>query len=226
MALEQPTPLAGDPKPVLLLNLSPDSCEMYTIGLAIAGFQAHVASDAASALRALDHEHPIAVVADLVPGAAGEGWQLIEAIRRYTAAGKVPIVVLTGRVDAVTQSLARRAGCAVLVQTPCLPAELARVLESVSPGAGPRPGGLRILQGERRRHRRGDVGGEPHRRSLQAMILGSYREMPGLSLSLQQAARLFGLRERTCRIVLDALVNDGVLRRSTDGQYVAPGMAR
>jgi DNA-binding IclR family transcriptional regulator len=53
------------------------------------------------------------------------------------------------------------------------------------------------------------------------MIVGTYREMPGLSLSLNQAARLFGLRETTCRVVLRDLVDAGLLRRTRDGHYRA-----
>ena len=45
--------------------------------------------------------------------------------------------------------------------------------------------------------------------------------MPGLILHLKQAARLFGLRETTCRIVLEELVRQGRLRRALDGQYLA-----
>jgi hypothetical protein len=51
------------------------------------------------------------------------------------------------------------------------------------------------------------------------MIVGAYREMPGLSLLLPQAARLFGVRPLTCQVVLDDLVSDGQLRRTPDGQY-------
>ena len=72
---------------------------------------------------------------------------------------------------------------------------------------------------ERRRHVRGGGDTEPPRHNLVAMILGTYREMPGLSLHLHQAARLFGLRPSTCRIVLDDLVAEGRLRRAADGQY-------
>jgi hypothetical protein len=72
---------------------------------------------------------------------------------------------------------------------------------------------------ERRSNSRGTVEGEPPRRLLEAMILGTYTEMPGLSLHLNQAARLFGLRSATCKIVLDDLVRDGQLRRAHDGQY-------
>jgi hypothetical protein len=53
------------------------------------------------------------------------------------------------------------------------------------------------------------------------MIMGTYREMPGLLLNLDQAARLFGLREATCRVVLNDLVSDGRLCRSPNGHYRA-----
>jgi hypothetical protein len=75
---------------------------------------------------------------------------------------------------------------------------------------------------ERRRNPRDTASGEPSRMRLVTMIEATYREMPGLSLSLNQAARLFGLRERTCHVLLDDLVRDGRLRRAADGQYRAP----
>jgi hypothetical protein len=75
------------------------------------------------------------------------------------------------------------------------------------------------LIGDRRRLPRGSSIGEPSRTHLVSLILGSYREMPGLCLHLTQAARLFGLSDATCRIVLDDLVNDGLLCRLKDGQY-------
>jgi hypothetical protein len=73
---------------------------------------------------------------------------------------------------------------------------------------------------ERRAMRRGTVGAEPPRAHLQALILATYRDMPGLSLHLPQAARLLGLRHETCRIVFDDLTQEGHLRRTNDGQYV------
>jgi hypothetical protein len=73
---------------------------------------------------------------------------------------------------------------------------------------------------ERRRTSRGTPPHDPPRTPLVATIIGAYGEMPGLSLHVAQAARLFGLREETCRIVLDDLVRDGRLRRAVDGQYL------
>jgi hypothetical protein len=73
---------------------------------------------------------------------------------------------------------------------------------------------------ERRLRRRDSVSGEPSRRKLEALIVGTYREMPGLSLHLGQAARLFGLLATTCEVVFRDLVERGMLRRAADGQFV------
>ncbi len=73
---------------------------------------------------------------------------------------------------------------------------------------------------DRREQPRGTVTGEPSRHQLESMILGMYHEMPGLSLQLAQAARLFGLRSPTARIVLDDLVGRHHLSRAADGRYI------
>jgi hypothetical protein len=74
---------------------------------------------------------------------------------------------------------------------------------------------------DRRRRLRGGPQGEPSRSHLVARVLGTYVEMPGLTLRLDHAARLFGLREVTCLGVLSDLVRDGRLRQTPDGQYRA-----
>jgi len=80
---------------------------------------------------------------------------------------------------------------------------------------------LAIRPHDRRGRIRGTVEGEPDRRHLISMIVGTYREMPGLTLHLNQAARLFGLRPTTCQIVLDDLVRAAQIRRASDGQYTS-----
>lgn len=51
-------------------------------------------------------------------------------------------------------------------------------------------------------------------------VRGEYLEMPGLSLTEQQAKRLWGLDASTCRAVFDALTQTGFLRRTTHGGYI------
>src|SRR5262245_19777969 len=74
---------------------------------------------------------------------------------------------------------------------------------------------------DRRRSPRESPRGAPGRSVLESLIAGTYREMPGLVLTLPQAARLFGLRDLTCRVLLEDLVRQGRLRRLKDGQYAA-----
>jgi predicted transcriptional regulator of viral defense system len=57
-------------------------------------------------------------------------------------------------------------------------------------------------------------------RRFARLVWAEYMEMPGLSVTLHQAQRLWGVDERTCRRVLDALVARGILRRTTKGRYV------
>jgi hypothetical protein len=45
-------------------------------------------------------------------------------------------------------------------------------------------------------------------------VLAEFDEMPGLTLTFRQAARLFGLELDVCRVVLDSLVDMAYLRES------------
>ncbi len=63
--------------------------------------------------------------------------------------------------------------------------------------------------------------GEPPRDRLVPLILATYRVLPGLQLTLPEAAHLFVLRDRTCRVVLDDLVRLGHLRRGDGDTYAA-----
>jgi len=51
-------------------------------------------------------------------------------------------------------------------------------------------------------------------------VEGEYREMPGLSLTLPQAARLWGIDRSTCELVLAKLIERRVLKRAMNGTYV------
>jgi Fic family protein len=52
-------------------------------------------------------------------------------------------------------------------------------------------------------------------------ILGEYREMPGLALTIDQAQRLWGCDAATARRVIDVLVARGVLQWSRDGRVIS-----
>ena len=61
--------------------------------------------------------------------------------------------------------------------------------------------------------------------TLHARVRGEYREMPGLRLTVPQAARLFNIEPLQCAQLLNTLVNDGALW--TNGrEYFGPNAGR
>lgn len=50
-------------------------------------------------------------------------------------------------------------------------------------------------------------------------VRGEFREMPGLTLTLAQAGRLWSLDAATCRDVLSHLVDTGFLCQRSDGAF-------
>jgi hypothetical protein len=65
----------------------------------------------------------------------------------------------------------------------------------------------------------------PHRSQLIERVLGSFHEMPGLKLTLEQASRLLGIDSTTCQVIFDDLVRSGQLRRLSTECYALPDVA-
>jgi len=57
-------------------------------------------------------------------------------------------------------------------------------------------------------------------------VRGEYLEMPGLSLTLAQACRLWQMDMRTCQAAFDALIAERFLGRTRDGAFVLVGAPR
>jgi len=55
---------------------------------------------------------------------------------------------------------------------------------------------------------------------LMMRVRGEYREMPGLSLTIPQAQRLWGLDDSTCQTLFERLVETRFLRRTRYGRFV------
>jgi hypothetical protein len=67
----------------------------------------------------------------------------------------------------------------------------------------------------------GSVSSQPSdtRALITERVRGEFREMPGLTLTLAQAGRLWSLDEKMCNEVLTQLVEAGFLCRRTDGAF-------
>jgi hypothetical protein len=57
------------------------------------------------------------------------------------------------------------------------------------------------------------------REALSRRVLAEFTEMPGLALTIQQAARLFGIGTDACARILAQHIRQGQLRLTTDLHY-------
>jgi hypothetical protein len=59
-----------------------------------------------------------------------------------------------------------------------------------------------------------------HARALVDRVRGEFNEMPGLQLTIPQAARLLGIEHDKCRDVIETLVASSFLRKTSAGTVV------
>jgi hypothetical protein len=57
-------------------------------------------------------------------------------------------------------------------------------------------------------------------RALMERVRGEFNEMPGMQLTMAQAARLLDLEQGACRAVIQALVDSAFLRWTPSGTIV------
>jgi hypothetical protein len=57
-------------------------------------------------------------------------------------------------------------------------------------------------------------------RALVERVRGEFNEMPGLQLTMAQAAKLWGMEQSACRAVIEALVDASFLRWTPAGTVI------
>jgi CheY-like chemotaxis protein len=113
--------------------------ELYVQSLAALGFEAISAGDCTEAGRRAWESHPDIIVTDLTLR-GGDGWQLIQDLRREARTRDIPVVLHTGHAMPSLRERAEREGCAAFIVKPCVPdalaTELRRVLDRSSNDEG------------------------------------------------------------------------------------------
>jgi CheY-like chemotaxis protein len=117
-------------RPYVLLIDTPDQAEMYAIALRHHGYEVLTATGCDDALALARAQRPLVIVLD-VRLRDSSGWDTCIALRDDPATAGVPIVVLTASLFEATEQAARDVGAARLLGKPCLPADLARVIDDV-----------------------------------------------------------------------------------------------
>jgi CheY-like chemotaxis protein len=114
---------------VLLVEDHEDTRQMYAEFLH-GTFEIHGVADAQAALQAAAANPPDIVVTDLsLPGM--DGFELSRRLRNDPAFGAPPVICLSGLTVALHEARARAAGCARVLQKPCLPDALGEAIAAV-----------------------------------------------------------------------------------------------
>ncbi len=119
-------PARGGTSRVLLVEDHADTRQMYAEFLGI-DFDVATAADGEEALRMMRERAPDVIVTDLsLPGM--DGFELIASVREDATLKRIPIICLSGYGGYEHEQRARAAGCNRILQKPCMPDELAAVV--------------------------------------------------------------------------------------------------
>src|SRR6184192_4320501 len=120
---------------ILLIEDDPVARADLQARLEANGYVVARAADAASALTVVNREHPDLILLDLgLP--AGDGYLVLERLRKIESLAAIPVLVLTGRSDAETRKRVQALGVPPVlvkpVQTEALLAAISEALETRS----------------------------------------------------------------------------------------------
>jgi two-component system cell cycle response regulator DivK len=237
-----PQPTATLSPRVLIVDDAQDDREMYALFLSsIGGCQVTQAATGREALQAMAYHSPDVVVLDArLPDV--DGAEVCHRFRHSPEHERVAVLIVTAlplqspEVDRLID-----AGPDALLLKPCPPETLLEEIRRITTqghalrangqrqidrAAELRARSQRLQQRSMATHRLArDLLQQADCLSLAQRARAHYEELPGLSLTVQQAQRIWGLDEPTCRRMLDALVLEGFLVRAADNQYRRRDMA-
>ncbi len=226
-ASTMPASTAADLAHILLVEDDPDNNDMYATALRGAGFRVTQVHDGLQAWKQVLSQPPHVVVTDLaVPGM--DGFELCRRLRAIERTAGLPMITVTGLAHDTDVQQAQGAGFDAVLLKPCDPSTLlAEVNRTLAHSAE-----LRMRSQVQRRRltqlrehvastlQRSTAISTPERirERIDALqrIRGEYIEMPGLTLTIAQASRLWRLEPSLCKDLLGRLVSEGFLKRHNE----------
>jgi two-component system OmpR family response regulator len=231
-----PRPAPVPPR-VLIVDDAADDREMYSLVLTtIGGCTVTQAASGREALQALSRDLPDVVVLDArLPDVAGA-----EVCRQFRATtpenewtAVVAVTALPLQSPEVDQLI--EAGTDAVLIKPCAPETLlkeirtlatrghalrARGLAQIDRANALRERSARLQQRSMDAHVAArDLLHRAETLTLSQRVKANYLDLPGLSLTVRQAQRMWGFDDEICERVLEGLAKEGFLIRSDDGQY-------
>ena len=118
-------------RPALLVSNNPDVVDLYVLALRSARMSALSVSAMDEAIQLIRDRSVSAIIVDVANPAVD--WELCRLLASQAEPG-VPLIVLTGWIDAEARQTATQIGCAAFVAKPASPVRLLDVLERTRSG--------------------------------------------------------------------------------------------
>jgi CheY-like chemotaxis protein len=118
---------------VLIVESHDDTRVLYELALAVMGFEVVTARDGDDPYRRARETGPDVIVTDL-PMPDCDGWQFLRDLREDPRTRRIPLIAVTGYVEASVRERAERDGFAAFFPKPCLPDDLASGIRQVLDG--------------------------------------------------------------------------------------------
>jgi DNA-binding response OmpR family regulator len=121
----------NDPRPALLVSRNADILDLYVLALRNARVPLLSVSDIDEALQLIHDRSVSALIVDVAD--PGIDWEVCRLLQSQLA-GKAPLIILTGWIDADARRKATDVGCAAFVAKPVTPDRLLDVVRRARNG--------------------------------------------------------------------------------------------
>jgi CheY-like chemotaxis protein len=123
---------------VMIVDSLVDEREMYAEALVVAGFRVTPCDDPNRAFEQAIANPPDVVVTRIVHAvASSDSVEFARRLKKDTRTRRVPVVVLTSRVEPQLRTATAAVGCEAYLLLPCLPENLIAVINGVLSPASP-----------------------------------------------------------------------------------------
>ena len=124
------SPAREGPTLILIVDDDPDNREVYRQFLRFGGFNVVTAGSGPEAIEKASRLNPDLIVMDVALPSMN-GYQATQSLKRSASTADIPVIALTGYPVEYSLDDALAAGCATYLTKPCLPKDLANVIDRV-----------------------------------------------------------------------------------------------
>ena len=144
MNVNAPTPQAGAPAKILVVDDNEVVVKTICLKLKGAGYQVATAQDGAEAMSIVRMEKPDLILLDItfppdVAGVPWDGFRIMEWLHRVDDSRRIPIIIITGGEDVKNKERAMASGAVAFFHKPINHDDLLKVIRATLGSSTPKP---------------------------------------------------------------------------------------